>query len=201
MSDSLWLIGQQHTSIPCHLVSSRVCSNSCPLSQWCHPPSHPLSLSPSPYHNSHLGTLVITGVHTIFRLSSFSSTILCSRTPVSTPHFPVTGSSHPSNYALRLSLFSRPSSFQKDHEGICRMSQLGSVCFCLDDPGAMDWGWVLENTEVKCPYHQIQGPCCQNDLYWWAGRVRYTSLSGHMASHHCFTLVPVDVAHQVHPKV
>ena len=27
----------QHTRLPCPSLSSRVCSNSCPLSQWCHP--------------------------------------------------------------------------------------------------------------------------------------------------------------------
>ena len=27
----------QHTRLPCPLLSPRVCSNSCPLSQWCHP--------------------------------------------------------------------------------------------------------------------------------------------------------------------
>ena len=31
----------------CPSLSPWACSNSCPLSQWCHPPSHPLS-SPSP---------------------------------------------------------------------------------------------------------------------------------------------------------
>ena len=36
-SDSLWPHGLQHTRLPCSLLSSRVCSNSCPLSQWCHP--------------------------------------------------------------------------------------------------------------------------------------------------------------------
>ena len=29
--------GLQHTRLPCPLLSPRVCSNSCPLSQWCHP--------------------------------------------------------------------------------------------------------------------------------------------------------------------
>ena len=29
--------GQQHTRLPCPSLSLRVCSNSCPLSQWCHP--------------------------------------------------------------------------------------------------------------------------------------------------------------------
>ena len=29
--------GMQHTRLPCHLPSPRVCSNSCPLSQCCHP--------------------------------------------------------------------------------------------------------------------------------------------------------------------
>ena len=29
--------GQQHTRLPCPSPSPRPCSNSCPLSQWCHP--------------------------------------------------------------------------------------------------------------------------------------------------------------------
>ena len=29
--------GFQHTRLPCSLPSPRACSNSCPLSQWCHP--------------------------------------------------------------------------------------------------------------------------------------------------------------------
>ena len=37
MSDSLRPHGLQHTRLPCPSPSPRVCSNSCPLSQWCHP--------------------------------------------------------------------------------------------------------------------------------------------------------------------
>ena len=37
VSDSLQLHGLQHARLPCPLPSLRVCSNSCPLSQWCHP--------------------------------------------------------------------------------------------------------------------------------------------------------------------
>ena len=37
MSDSLWPHGLQHARLPCPSSSPRVCSNSCPLSQWCHP--------------------------------------------------------------------------------------------------------------------------------------------------------------------
>ena len=37
MSDSLWPHGMQHTKLPCPSPSPWVCSNSCPLSQWCHP--------------------------------------------------------------------------------------------------------------------------------------------------------------------
>ena len=37
MFNSLWSHGLQQASLPCPLLSSRVCSNSCPLSQWCHP--------------------------------------------------------------------------------------------------------------------------------------------------------------------
>ena len=37
VSDSLQPLGLQHTRFPCLSPSPRVCSNSCPLSQWCHP--------------------------------------------------------------------------------------------------------------------------------------------------------------------
>ena len=37
MSSSLWPHGLQHTRPPCPSPSPRVCSSSCPLSQWCHP--------------------------------------------------------------------------------------------------------------------------------------------------------------------
>ena len=40
----------QHTRLPCPLLSPRVCSDSCPLNQWCHPTilsCHPLLLLPS----------------------------------------------------------------------------------------------------------------------------------------------------------
>ena len=37
MSNSLQPYGLQHTRFPCPSPSPGVCSNSCPLSQWCHP--------------------------------------------------------------------------------------------------------------------------------------------------------------------
>ena len=37
MSDSLWPHGLQYNRIPCPSLSPGVCSNSCPLSRWCHP--------------------------------------------------------------------------------------------------------------------------------------------------------------------
>ena len=37
MSDSLWPHGLQHARPPCPSATPRVHSNSCPLSQWCHP--------------------------------------------------------------------------------------------------------------------------------------------------------------------
>ena len=36
-SNSLWPHGLQHARLPCPSPTSRLCSNSCPLSQWCHP--------------------------------------------------------------------------------------------------------------------------------------------------------------------
>jgi len=37
VSDSLGPCALQHAKLPCPSPSPRVCSNSCPLSQWCHP--------------------------------------------------------------------------------------------------------------------------------------------------------------------
>ena len=42
MSDSLWPHGLQHARLSCPSLFPRVCSNSCPLSQWYHPTFHPL---------------------------------------------------------------------------------------------------------------------------------------------------------------
>ena len=38
VSASLWPHGLQHSSLPCPSLSPGVCSNSCQLSRWCHPP-------------------------------------------------------------------------------------------------------------------------------------------------------------------
>ena len=51
MSDSLWSHGLQHARPPCPSPTPRVYSNSCPLSQWCLPTSHPLSAPSSPAFN------------------------------------------------------------------------------------------------------------------------------------------------------
>ena len=37
MSDSLWPHGLQHARLPCVPPTPSACSNSCPLSRWCHP--------------------------------------------------------------------------------------------------------------------------------------------------------------------
>ena len=47
MSDSLRCHGLQHARLPCPSLSPEVCSNSCPLSWWCHPIISS-SIAPSP---------------------------------------------------------------------------------------------------------------------------------------------------------
>ena len=46
VSDSLQAHRLQHTRLPCPSLSPRVCSNSCPLSRWCHPT---ISFSVAPF--------------------------------------------------------------------------------------------------------------------------------------------------------
>ena len=45
MSDSSQPHGLQHIRLRCHSLFPRVCSNSCPLNQWCHP-TIPSSVTP-----------------------------------------------------------------------------------------------------------------------------------------------------------
>ena len=56
MSNSLWPNGLQNTRLPCPSLSPRACSDSCPLSQWCHPTiiilCHPLLLQSFPASGS-----------------------------------------------------------------------------------------------------------------------------------------------------
>ena len=54
MSDSLWLHGLKHDSLPCPSLSPRVSSDLCPLSWWCDltiSSCHPLLLLPSIFPN------------------------------------------------------------------------------------------------------------------------------------------------------
>ena len=41
MSDYLWPYGLQHARLPCPLPATGACSDSCPLSWWCHPTFSP----------------------------------------------------------------------------------------------------------------------------------------------------------------
>ena len=50
--DSLWPHGLWHSRLPCLSLFPRVCSNSCPLSQWCHPTSSSSSVPFSFYPQS-----------------------------------------------------------------------------------------------------------------------------------------------------
>ena len=57
MSDSVWPHGLQHTRLLSPSPSHRVCSNSCPVSQWCHPT---ISSSVVPF-SSHLQSFPASG--------------------------------------------------------------------------------------------------------------------------------------------
>ena len=55
--NSLWPHGLQHAKLSCPSLSPRVCSNSCPLNQWCHSTissCYPLLLLPSVFPESGL---------------------------------------------------------------------------------------------------------------------------------------------------
>ena len=78
MSDFLWLHGLQHTRLPCPSLSSWVCSNSNPLSQWCHPtipsPVTHFSSCPQSFPASSLFQWV-GSLHQVVKYWSFSFSI------------------------------------------------------------------------------------------------------------------------------
>ena len=57
VSDSMWPHGLQHARLPCPSLSPGVCSDSWPLSQWCHPS---VSSSVTPF-SSHLQSFPASG--------------------------------------------------------------------------------------------------------------------------------------------
>ena len=82
MSDSLGPHGLQHTRPPCPSLSPRVCSNSYPLSQWCHP-TISSSVTPSPTavsFSQHQGLFQwVSSSHQVAKVLSFSFSISPSR--------------------------------------------------------------------------------------------------------------------------
>ena len=77
VTDSLWPRESQHARPPCPSPTPRVYSNSCPLSQWCIQPSHPLS-SPSPPAlnlSQHQGLFKwVSSSHQVAKVLEFQST-------------------------------------------------------------------------------------------------------------------------------
>ena len=72
MSNSLQPHGLQHTRLLCPTPSPRVCSNSCPLSQWCHP-TISSSVTPSPPALS-LSQHLSPSIHDYWKNPSFDQT-------------------------------------------------------------------------------------------------------------------------------
>ena len=68
MSDFLWYHGLWHTRLPCPSPAPRVYSNSCPLSQWCHPT---ISSSVIPF-SSHLQSFPASGSFPVSQLFTSS---------------------------------------------------------------------------------------------------------------------------------
>ena len=77
-SDFLQSHEPQHTSLPCPSPSPMVCSNSCPLSQWCHPTisSSVVPFSPAFNLSQHHGLFKwVSSLHRWSKYWSFSFSI------------------------------------------------------------------------------------------------------------------------------
>ena len=71
VSDSLQPRGLQHTRLPCPSQSAGVCSNSCPLSGWCHPT---ISSSITPF-SSCLQSFLASGPFTMLKLYQITACV------------------------------------------------------------------------------------------------------------------------------
>ena len=74
MSDSLWPHRLQHGRVPCPSSIPGVYSNSCPLSQWCFQPSHPLlsPFSPALNLSQHQGLFqCVSSLHQVAEVLEF----------------------------------------------------------------------------------------------------------------------------------
>ena len=73
VSDSLRPHGLQHAMLPCPSPTPRACSNSCPLSQWCHPIISSLSPSPPAFNLSqHQGLFKwVSSLHQVAKVLKF----------------------------------------------------------------------------------------------------------------------------------
>ena len=85
VSDSLWPHGLQHTRPPSRSSTSRVYSNSCPLSQWCHPTISssivPFSSFPQSFPNQ---CLFFTSSEPVLRIQSIRVSPSTSVLPMNT---------------------------------------------------------------------------------------------------------------------
>ena len=73
LSSSLWPHGLQHIRLPCPSLSPEICSNSCPLSQWCHSAA---PFPPSPNLSQHQGLFQwVSSLHRWPKYWSFSFSI------------------------------------------------------------------------------------------------------------------------------
>ena len=92
MSNSLWPYGLQHARLPCSSPSPRACSNSRPLSQWCHPTilSSVVPFSPCFLSFPASGILIIRETHSSFPVSQlFTSGGQCIKASVSPSVLPM----------------------------------------------------------------------------------------------------------------
>ena len=103
VSNSLQLHGPQHTRLPCLSPTPRVYSNSCPLSQWCHP-----TISPSviPF-SSYLQSFPASGFYQWESTNQQDQNPTCSRTPAHLAHF-ICVHTFSSHLVLWASVFLRP---------------------------------------------------------------------------------------------
>ena len=79
LSNSLQPHGQQHTRLPCPSLFPIVCSNSCPLSRWCHPTISSSGIPFSSHLQSFPASVQVSSVESLSRVQLFATPWIAAR--------------------------------------------------------------------------------------------------------------------------
>ena len=160
VSDSLWPHELQHARLPCPSLSHGACSNSCPVSQWCHPTisSSAIPFSPCPQYFPASGSSNESALHIRWpKNTSYRPLLKCPLIRKTSPDHHLMKSHLHLSLLHPLSLPCAVSPLRADHYLLgsifsCLVVFLFIVSFCKSAPHEVLWGQgPYQSCLLLCP--------------------------------------------------